>query len=179
MKIYYKVIKAIEEKHSIRIDRKYNITKDQLAELNKSDLITIAAHTMNHPILSNETDSDARVEISDSVEKLFQMLNEDVKYFAYPNGITGLDYGTREQMILGENRIRLAFTADRGFFSKKINPFCIPRGSLSGTGKENNVLILIRIILLPFWGAIRDKVRFRRVITEKDERREIKRLSIF
>jgi len=174
-----KVIKAIKEKFNININKKYNITKNQLAELNKSELITIAAHTLNHPILSNETYSDSRMEISDSVKKLFGMIKKDVKHFAYPNGIPGLDYGTREQMILGENKIKLAFTAERGFFSKKINPFCIPRGALSGTGKENNVLILSRIILLPFWGAIRDKVRFRRAITEKDERREIKRLSIF
>ena len=173
-----KVLKAIKEKHTISIDRRYNITKDQLAELNKSELITIAAHTMNHPILSNETDSDSRMEISDSVKKLFGMIKKDVKHFAYPNGITGLDYGTREQLILRENRIKLAFTTDKGFFNKKINPFSIPRGALSGVARENKALILSRIILLPVWDTIRDLVRFNRVKTEKDERKKIKRLSI-
>ena len=173
-----KVIEAIKEKFNININKRYNITKNQLAELNKSELITIAAHTLNHPILSNETYSDSRMEISDSVKKLFGMIKKDVKHFAYPNGITGLDYGTREQLILRENRIKLAFTTDKGFFNKKINPFSIPRGALSGVARENNALILSRIILLPIWDTIRDLVRFNRVRTEEDERKKIKRLCI-
>lgn len=165
------VIDNIKSKYNIRIDKKCNITKEEFYEINNSNRITIGAHTMNHQVLSNETDEDAEKEIRESVEELSKMLDRDIKYFAYPNGTTGLDYGRRDQLILQENKIRLAFTADTGFYSKKTNPLSIPRGGFEGVKRENNAWILGKLFLVPIW----DKTRRD---TEARERKEIKDLAI-
>jgi len=173
LKDILKVIDSVKEKYNINVNKRYNITQNQLDELNKSNIITIGAHTMNHPILSNEIDDDSRKEMCDSVEKLSEMLDRDIKYFAYPNGISGLDYGIREELILQENKIELAFTTDKNFFNKKTNPFSIPRFAFSGLKKENSAWTLSRLLFLPVWDTIRDIVRLGQTRTEVDERKEI------
>lgn len=171
-------ISFIKRKFKISINERFNITKDQLQEVVNSGLITIGAHTMNHPILSNEDDSKAEKEIEDSVAVLSDMIKRDVKYFAYPNGVTGLDYGKREQLILKKNNIQLAFTTDDGFLGKNSGHFAIPR---VGFSKEKSIFILAKLILLPFWGYIRDIVKRRKKSNrvEAQERLELKNQIIY
>jgi len=177
LKDILQVIAAIKEKYGITIDKKYNLTKDQLLELNNSNLITIGAHTMNHPILHNETEDDAEKEIRESIQKLSNMLNKDINYFSYPNGIVGLDYGVREQSVLQKNKNKLAFSTNNDFFNKKINPLNIPRSGFSGLKIENTAYIFGKLFMIPMWNTILDI----RVLgkTERRERKEIKNLSIF
>ena len=47
-----------------------NMTIEQLKEVEASGLITIGAHTMNHPILMNENDESSAYEINNSVKEL-------------------------------------------------------------------------------------------------------------
>jgi peptidoglycan/xylan/chitin deacetylase (PgdA/CDA1 family) len=177
LKDIFQVISAIKEKYGITIDKKFNLTKDQLLELNNSNLITIGAHTMNHPILYNETDDDSEKEIQESIKKLFNMLNKDIKYFAYPNGSIGLDFGVREQLILQKNKIKLAFSTNNDFFDKKTNPLNIPRFGFSGLKIENSAYIFGKLFIVPIWHNILD-IRFLGK-TERRERKEIKNFSIF
>ena len=148
------LIESIKERHNMSIDQKFNITKAELRELKDSGLISIGAQTMNHPILSNETDPAVEREIGESVEELAQMINGKVSYFAYPNGKGGLDYGVREQSILQENNIELAFTTHTGFFTTKANPLAIPRGGFSGVKRENKAWVLAKLLLIPIWDKI-------------------------
>lgn len=173
----FQIINAIKEKYDIAINRKYNMTIDQLYELNDSDLITIGAHTINHPILHNETDEDAEKEIIGSICELSHMLNKNIKYFAYPNGKTGLDYSKREQHILKENKIKLAFSTDNNFFNKKINPLGIPRSGFSGLAIENGLYVSGKIFVIPIWDTILNMVFLGK--TEINERKKIKNLGIF
>lgn len=166
------LLESIKEKHKINIDQQYNITESELLKLSDSGLISIGAHTMNHPILSNETDQDAEKEIRESIEKLSQMMNRKVQYFAYPNGKAGLDYGTREQSILQENNIRLALTTQTKFFNMKANPLAIPRGGFSGIKSENKAWILTKLCLIPIWDKIRRGA-------EERERSELKNMRLF
>ncbi len=132
--------------------------------------MTIGAHTINHPILSNETNKNAEKEILESVEDLSMMIDRNIKYFAYPNGTIGLDFSTREQTILQE-KIKLAFTLDAGFFSKNSNPLCIPRINFFGSERENNVWISSKLLLVPILDRINKIIRRK---TETKERKEIK-----
>ncbi len=179
LKDILKVISLIKERHNIEITQKYNITKDEFFELNDSKIIKIGAHTMNHPILSNESLDMAEKEIRESVEGLSKMLGEDIKYFAYPNGITGLDYSAREQTLLQENRIRLAFTMDMDFFNKKTNPLSIPRGGYPSPKGQKKARILGRLFFLPIWQSAINLIRCGRVESEVKERKELKGLAIF
>lgn len=86
-----------------------NVNVQQLMDINRSGLVTIAAHTLNHPILKNEDDKTSRYEISRSIIDLTDLLGQEVRYFAYPNGIASLDYAQREKDYVRESGIRLAF----------------------------------------------------------------------
>jgi len=173
-----KIINTIKEKYSIKVKKKYNITNDQLYELYDSGIFTMGAHTMNHPILHNETYDDAEKEIHDSVKKLSEMLETDIKYFAYPNGITNLDFNLREQLILKKNKIKLAFTTDSNFYNNTTNPFSIPRSGFSGLKIEYFYpYILCKLFLVPIWNNIHDLFLFGK--SEIREREEIKNLPFF
>jgi peptidoglycan/xylan/chitin deacetylase (PgdA/CDA1 family) len=63
--------------------------------------IEIGAHTVNHPILTQIDDRQARNEMVESKARLEQILNEKITLFAYPNGRPDQDYATRHaQMVL-------------------------------------------------------------------------------
>lgn len=175
LKNLVQIIDTLKEKHNIKINEKYNITEDELYEINDSSIITVGAHTMSHPILSNETDDNAEKEIRESVEELSKMLNRDIKYFAYPNGTAGLDYSTREQLMLQQNKIKLAFSTDIGFFNKKTNPLSIPRCGIFGLTRTSKARILGGLFLIPILRNMRNISPG----TETRERKEIKDLSIF
>lgn len=100
-----------------------NMSIEQLIEVQSSGLVTIGAHTLNHPILPNETDDVATLEIAGSIDQLNEVLNCKTRYFVYPNG----SYGEREINILKAKGIRLAFTTQRDKISFAQDPLCIPR----------------------------------------------------
>ena len=175
-----RLIDVIKKKYSVVINSNCNITLSELHELSDSKIITIGAHTMNHPVLSNETDADVEKEIGESIEYLSQIIGRDVRYFAYPNGITGLDCGAREQLMLKKNKIKLAFTTDSHFFNKDTNPISFPRHGLEGSEKENNIWILGRLFFLPVRDAIRNVINPKNnEAREIRERKEMKELVIF
>jgi peptidoglycan/xylan/chitin deacetylase (PgdA/CDA1 family) len=171
------VLEKIKEKHNIKILNKFNITQDQLLEMNKSNLITFGAHTNNHPILNNESLNDAENEILSSLKELSAMTGTKTKYFSYPNGQTGLDYGKREQKILEENNIKLAFNSFNNFYNKTTDPLNISRSALTGSNIEKNAYLLGKLFCVPIWNTILDIRYFGK--TENNERKEIKNLSIF
>jgi peptidoglycan/xylan/chitin deacetylase (PgdA/CDA1 family) len=171
------VLEKIKEKYDIKVNNKYNITTEQLLEMNNSNLITIGAHTMNHPILSNESINDAEKEITLSIKELSLMTNKTINYFAYPNGKTDFDYGKREELILKKNNITLAFNTDNNFYNKLSNPLSIPRSALSGLKIEKNAFLLSKLLCIPIWNTILD-IRFFGN-NERKERGEIIKLSIF
>ncbi len=175
----FRVIEAVKKEHNVAINEAYNITVRELHELGDSKNITIGAHTMNHPVLNNESDTDAEKEIRESIEGLSQILKQEVSYFAYPNGVAGLDCGAREEAMLRENKIKLSFTTNSHFFGHGTNPFSFPRHGLGGLAKENNTRILGRFFFLPFWDAIRNVIRPEPFdVKEIRERKEIKGSAI-
>lgn len=108
-----------------------NINQDQLLELSRSELVTIGAHTASHPILSNESDNGAESQIKDSIDVLGEVTQDTIDYFAYPNGIKGLDFGQREMRILDKSGIKLAFSTEKRKVSVTDNKLCIPRIGIS------------------------------------------------
>ena len=178
LKEIFQVINTIKKEYEIIINKKYNLTKDQLLELNDSNLITFGAHTMNHPILANETNNDSEKEIHESIEKLSELLETDIKYFAYPNGKTELDFTKREQKMLYENKIKLGLSTDAGFFNKDTNPFVIPRsGYFTDFKMEKSLYEMGKIIVLPIRDIILNMVNIE--IKERYERKKIRNLGIF
>lgn len=123
-----------------------NMNLEQLKELDKSGLVDIGAHTLNHPILHNESDEKSYQEISESVEGLSKILNKEILYFAYPNGIPNVDFSKREMNTLRKSGVKMAFSTKPEFISKDDNLLSIPR---TGLTKGNTIFVLVKLFLGP------------------------------
>jgi peptidoglycan/xylan/chitin deacetylase (PgdA/CDA1 family) len=109
----------------------HNMTVAELQAIDKFGLVSIGAHTINHPILANEDDQRSRYEIVESVRELAHLLKHEIRHFAYPNGISSLDFTQREERYLRSVGIQLAFTTEHGHLASFQNPLRIPRIQIS------------------------------------------------
>lgn len=108
-----------------------NINFSQLREIDSSGLITIGAHTLNHPILYNEDAETSYLEIKKSIDELAEMLNHKIRFFAYPNGIPGMDFSGREKSYLSQCGISLAFKNESEDILEDYDPMSISRIAVS------------------------------------------------
>jgi len=146
-----------------------NMSIEQLRKIDRDGLVTIGAHTMNHPILANESGETSNQEILDSIRELENILEHEVKYFAYPNGTPNLDFAVREIEILKNANCNLAFSAEKKNFTLTDNPLSVPRYGLS-TGSK--FFIKAKILLGKNWDSIKniiskDEVSLRIELKEK------------
>ena len=93
----------IDETGSI-LPKRLMMSENQLRLLTKSGM-EIGAHTVSHPILAKQNDSDAEWEISESRKFLSNLLDVSISSFAYPNGRFGTDY----------NEVHVNFARKAGF----------------------------------------------------------------
>lgn len=128
----YDVLNEYLSKHQeVEIPRGFMNTQE-VKELHESGLVEIGAHTMIHPILKAEEDSRSNNEITKSISNLSSLLNYEVKSFAYPNGIEGVDYSERDMKYAQQAGVDMAFSVNPGIITKLTNPLSIPRlGSIS------------------------------------------------
>ena len=124
----YSIINEYWSYHGCRgaINRGF-INLSELKELNESGIVEVGAHTLKHPILSNEETNRSEYEISESVFKLSKLLNKKITAFAYPNGLSEIDFGVREMQIASNCGIKMAFSVNPGILNSKVNPLSIPR----------------------------------------------------
>jgi peptidoglycan/xylan/chitin deacetylase (PgdA/CDA1 family) len=65
------------------------LTWDDIAELAADPLITIGAHTVNHPLLPRNAEAVVRSELRDARDALEAALHREVRHLAYPYGAAG------------------------------------------------------------------------------------------
>ena len=146
------IINAYKRKHNIAPQEPRNIDVSQLLKLNDSDLVTIGAHTQNHPILMNEDENSSNKEITSSVNDLKDIINEEIEYFAYPNGIPNVDYSKREKECIKKNKIKLAFSTHGDSISNKYSNYEIPR---FGVSYGSNRFITLKLFLGKYWEVLK------------------------
>ena len=144
-----------------------NMSIDMLREVDRSGLVSVGAHTMNHPILKNEDDLSSQFETMHSVKALSSTLNREVKYFAYPNGIPNVDFSEREETYLKKAGVHLAFSTESKNFSYSDNTMRIPRIGVSNV--ESAFLIKAKLLT----GASWEKLKKLKVTGEYKQRRQI------
>lgn len=149
----WQVIDATRQQFGLPPAPPCNINLDEVRALADHKLVTLGAHTMTHPILQNEAASESERQIRESIVTLAGLTGTPVRFFAYPNGAAGLDYGPREQVTLAACGITLAFATDVGFFGPTTDPLAIPRASLDPG--ERTTKILSKLLLVPIWDRIR------------------------
>lgn len=126
------VIEFCFNKRNISNPSRAFLSKEEIIEMKNSGLVEFGAHTVNHPILSNETDAKASYEIVESINILSEILGCKVRTFAYPNGIENLDFSEREKEILRKSQVQLAFSVNNFCVKRNSNPMSIPRiGSIA------------------------------------------------
>ena len=149
----------------------FNVTLDQLREMHGSGLLAVGGHTMDHPILRNESDADAAGEIRGSVRGVAELLGAEVRTFAYPNGQRELDFSVREQEVLRECGIRVAVSTEQGSFARGSHPLELPRLNLNGSARENSRWIALKLAAVAILGMNPEP-------PEPRERRELLRAGV-
>lgn len=108
------------------IGKDYGLSKEEMLMMQKNN-ITFGAHTINHRVLSELDRALASFEIKDSKLILEEILNEKVKYFAYPYGKRNRDFSDESMEIVKEAGYDAAFSTDNGFVDSKSNCFALNR----------------------------------------------------
>ena len=145
-------IHAYRQETNCGIKPPQNIGVEELRKLDASGLVTIGAHTINHPVLQNEADEGSYFEITESVKQLGTLLGHPVTAFAYPNGRPGIDFGEREIKCLRDNKVSLAFTTASDHLHADTDPLQIPRMSFARMGlSPSNPLVSFRLNVGSKW----------------------------
>lgn len=179
-----KVLERLGEISGAGFENGQNIRDDELKEISRSGIVTVGAHTMNHPILANEEDSLAAAEISRSISELSRVLDREVRHFAYPNGLRGLDFGEREKGVLKARGVKLAYCGETGFFGRRTDPFEIPCLGVSGDRGSRKLRLIAKFLLAPVWDRMkpdkhaRERWSIRRLLGEPGGTPETPKTSI-
>lgn len=99
-----------------------NLTLNQLKEMRQAGM-EIASHSDRHRDLSLLSYEDQVKEVAASKEKLDRLLNQDTKYFCYPNG----SYNDVTLRILVQKGFNMAFTINSGWVKPNDNVFTLKR----------------------------------------------------
>jgi peptidoglycan/xylan/chitin deacetylase (PgdA/CDA1 family) len=99
---------------------------NEILSLSESDLFTIGAHTMTHPILSRLSHDDASFEIISSKSVLEDKIGKSVDYFAYPNGRVE-DIGDFAPSIVAASGYKAACTMNPGLNDSNADVFGLKR----------------------------------------------------
>ena len=149
------VLAKYRKRHCLPLPNRAVVNERELVAMAESGWVEVGAHTLSHPVLSNETDRRSATEIEESVKMLREMLGRPVRSFAYPNGLKGVDFGSREMETVKKCGVECAYSVNPGVLGRG-DVLSIPRvGSL-------NRLKLGRIgLILP---SLHDQVRPRKQI---------------
>jgi len=109
-----------------RSDRFEFLSNDDVRRLSEYG-VEIGSHTITHPILGALEPEDAKREIAGSKSTLEQLLGGPVRAFAYPFGAPGLDFTSREEVVVQESGYSLAFAGEGGFVTRSGSQFALPR----------------------------------------------------
>ena len=99
---------------------------NDLREL-RQNAIEIGAHTASHPILATLSEARAQQEVAGSKSEIEAAAGSEIRAFAYPFGMPGIDFSSRDATIAKQVGFSVAFAAHDGFVQRDTNPFSIPR----------------------------------------------------
>lgn len=108
------------------INESNKLSSDEIKAVQKGH-ITFGAHTITHKALAALDRESAFLEVSGSKSYLEQILQEEVKYFAYPYGKRGRDFTDETMQIVKDAGYKAAFATDNGFINGASNLFALNR----------------------------------------------------
>jgi hypothetical protein len=102
------------------------MSDEQVRQLHRNG-IEIGAHTVTHPILTETSASQVRVELAENKRYLETLVGEAVTSFAYPNGNPSRDYRREHVELVREAGFELAVTTAWGAATRSTDPLQLPR----------------------------------------------------
>ena len=101
---------------------------NQVRELHQAGM-DIGGHTVRHPILATLSPGDARAEIANGKQALEDIIGDEVRLFAYPNGKPGTDYRAEHAEMVRELGFEGAVSTAWGAGRTSPDLFQLPRFS--------------------------------------------------
>lgn len=117
----------------LAITRDLTMRSDELRELAANSLVSYGAHTVSHRGLARLTESEARREISESIDAVQTMTGKAANAFAYTYG-DARSVSSRERQILRELDMRIGVTTRPGVLTADMlgDMTALPRISFNG-----------------------------------------------
>jgi len=103
------------------------MTIDEVKEISKHPLISIQAHTVNHPILTSVPEDVLEMELRDSKKILEEWTGKKIFAFSYPNG-----RNTSRESEMARKYYDIAFTTVQKNIDINDDIMLLPRYSLTG-----------------------------------------------
>ena len=104
------------------------LTKNQLCQMQASNLCYFGSHSHRHEILTYLTGKDLRMNHLKSKDFLEKLLGRPITHFAYPNGDTNICV----KRCCRESGYERGYLATAAIVKKNTDPMNIPRISVSG-----------------------------------------------
>ena len=105
------------------------MTNEEVRELNQAGM-TIGGHTVTHPILTRLPLSQAGEEMVNGKQTLEDIVQTDVRLFAFPNGKAGSDYAKEHTELVGQSGFDAGLTTMWGYADAGSPRFELPRVGL-------------------------------------------------
>jgi peptidoglycan/xylan/chitin deacetylase (PgdA/CDA1 family) len=102
------------------------LSRAQVCQLHDAG-VEIGGHTVTHPILSRTDSATAYREIADNKDDLEGLVGHRLRFFAYPNGFPGKDFGAEHAEMVRRIGYQAAFTARPGVAMAHTDRFWLPR----------------------------------------------------
>lgn len=106
----------------------FPLKSQQIVDMSGEGLIEFGSHTHSHEILTQLNTDEVRETVKASIEAIFELTGEEVRYFSYPNG----EFKNDTIKVLKEARLNAAFTTTNGFWNTNVRPYEIPRLGVGG-----------------------------------------------
>jgi peptidoglycan/xylan/chitin deacetylase (PgdA/CDA1 family) len=110
-----------------------SLTEREVIDLERSQMISIGAHTMTHPPLAQLTTFQQKEEIEQSKAKLESLLSKPVTLFSYPYGLPA-DYSVETTYLVQQAGFHCACTNIKDVVRTQSNSFQLPRFWVSDWG---------------------------------------------
>lgn len=122
------------------------LTSTQVKALHQAGM-TIGGHTVTHPILAKLTNTEVEEEILINKITLENIINDNIDYFAYPNGQVEFDYLPEQTVIIEKMGFKAAFSVDWSCVSKNYDCWQLPRFRPWETTAEKFMMRLIYLLI--------------------------------
>lgn len=120
------------------LERKGHISKNQLLELSKLDIVKISSHTHTHNILNQLDKNDIVIELEQSKEIIETLIGAPVDSICYPEG----KFNRKTIHIAQLVGYKKQYSSLPGFFSDKFENNVIRRSLVQSSGKKEFKAIL-------------------------------------